>query len=694
MKTFHMLTAALFAATAALAADKPQYGSWGFDMAGMDMKTQPGDDFFRYANGAWLDKAVIPADKPAVTLRLEMTDRTEARLHEIMEAASKKPPADLEGKVGAFYAAFMDEAKVNALGAKPIAPELGMLDRTFVCSGSTCPSEERARDYLAGLMGRNNSDFEGTLFNFNVDVDLKDPSRYAVYLGQGGLGLPDRDYYLQPQFAAQKAKYEAYVATLLRLLGHFHPDPEAKNIVAFETKIAEASWTKVQDRDLVALYNPMTPAELAKLAPGFDWRDFLNEAGLGKVDRVIVAEKSAFPKLATIYAETPAETIAAWQAFHIADNAAPYLSKPFTDAYFDMHDKTLAGQKEQKARWKRAIFSVGGGDFQVGDRFGTFGTMGFGVGQLYSAKYFPPQAKAKIEALVSDLKAAYRARIEKLDWMSDATKKEALKKLDTYTIKVGYPDHPRDYATLEIKQDDLVGDVRRAGALDWAFTRDRYWGPVDRSDWGMTPQTNDAYNGLLRDIVFPAGILQAPVFDPGADPAINYGAVGGIIGHEMTHGFDDEGRKIDADGLLRDWWTKEDAEKFEARAKMLGAQYSSYEPIPGAHVNGDLTMGENIADLGGLTLALDAYHASLHGAPAPVIDGLTGDQRVLLGWAQAWRGKVSDDFVRRQVVSDPHSPRQFRVNGVVRNLDAWYAAFGVKPGEKLYVAPENRVRIW
>jgi putative endopeptidase len=695
MKKICVLTASLFLATVALAADsaKPQYGAWGFDMAGMDMKTQPGDDFFRYANGAWLDKAVIPADKPAVTLRLEMTDRTEARLHEIMEAASKKPPADLEGKVGAFYAAFLDEAKVNALGAKPIQPELGDVDNTFFCNG-TCRTAEQAHDYLAGLMGRNNSDFEGTLFNFNVDVDLKDPNRYAVYIGQGGLGLPDRDYYLQPQFSAQKASYEAYVAKLLHLLNYRDADTGAKDVVAFETKIAEASWTKVQDRDLVALYNPMTPAELEKLAPGFDWQGFLAEAGLGKIDRVVVAEKSAFPKLAAIYASTPATTIRAWQAFHIADNAAPYLSKPFTDAYFDMHDKTLAGQKEQKARWKRAIFSVGGGDFQVGDRFGTFGTMGFGVGQLYSARYFPPEAKAKIEALVADLKAAYRARIEKLDWMSDATKKEALKKLDTYTIKVGYPDHPRDYSKLEIKQDDLVGDVRRAGALDWAFTRDRFWGPVDRGDWGMTPQTNDAYNGLLRDIVFPAGILQAPVFDPAADPAINYGAVGGIIGHEMTHGFDDEGRKIDAGGLLRDWWTKEDAEKFEARAKMLGAQYSSYEPIPGAHVNGDLTMGENIADLGGLTLALDAYHASLHGAPAPVVDGLTGDQRVLLGWAQAWRGKVSDDFVRRQVVSDPHSPRQFRVNGVVRNLDAWYAAFGVKPGDKLYVAPEKRVRIW
>jgi len=337
---------------------------------------------------------------------------------------------------------------------------------------------------------------------------------------------------------------------------------------------------------------------------------------------------------------------------------------------------------------------VGGGDFLAGGGFGSFGTMGFGVGQLYAAKYFPPSAKAKIEALVANLKAAYHARIEKLDWMGPATKKEALKKLDTYNIKVGYPDHPRDYAKLEIADDDLVGDVRRAAAFDWAFYSDRLFGPVDRSDWGMTPQTNDAYNGNLRDIVFPAGILQAPIFDPNADPAVNYGAIGGVIGHEMTHGFDDEGRKIDAEGRLRDWWTKDDAAKFEARAAKLGAQYDGYEPLPGVHVKGKLTMGENIADLGGLTLGLDAYHASLHGKAAPVIDGLTGDQRVFLGWAQAWRGKVTDDFVKRQVVSDPHSPRQFRVNGVVRNIDAWYASFGAKPGEKLYVAPDQRVRIW
>jgi putative endopeptidase len=340
---------------------------------------------------------------------------------------------------------------------------------------------------------------------------------------------------------------------------------------------------------------------------------------------------------------------------------------------------------------------VGGGDFTVADRWGTYGTMGWAVGQLYTDQYFPPEAKAKVQALVHNLMASYRIRLENLDWMSAATKTEAIKKLDTYTIKVGYPDHPRDYSNLRITDDDLVGDVRRAGELDWAFFVDRSRGPVDSNSWDMTPQTNDAYNGSLRDIVFPAGILQPPIFDANADPAINYGAVGGVIGHELTHGFDDQGRKIDASGALRDWWTAEDAAKFTERAAGLGAQYSAFHPLanePGVHVQGDLTMGENIADLGGLTLGLDAYRASLEGKPAPTIDGFTGTQRVFLGWAQAWCGKATDDYVKKQVVSDPHSPRRYRVNGVVRNIDAWYSAFVVKPGDQLYISPQSRVHIW
>ena len=666
-------------------ANAPQYGKWGFDGSGADMKTKPGDDFFRYANGAWLDHVQIPADKAAYSLRLAMTDATEKRLRALIEESAKKTghnPPTIEGKVGAFYKSFMDEGKIEKAGASPLKEKLAEIQSA------------KTRENLAAMMGRQNSDFEGGIFGIFIDVDLKDPSLYSVYLGQSGIGLPDRDYYLKPDFAAQKGKYQAYVAKLLHLVDWPDADKRAGEIVNFETRIAEASWTKAQQRDPIAIYNPMSIAELEALAPNFAWRPFLSQAGLDKIDRLVVAEKSAFPKLASVFAETPIETLQAWQAFNIADHAAPYLSKAFTDALFEMRNKTLSGQAEQQVRWKRGVHAVSGGDYGAGDRYDRFGNLGWAVGQLYTTKYFPPEAKAKIEELVANLKVAMHARIEALDWMGAATKSEALKKLDTYNIKVGYPDQARDYSKVEIRDGDLAGNVRRAANADWTFYVNRLGGPVDRSEWIMTPQTNDAYNGALRDIVFPAGILQPPVFDPNADPAINYGAVGGIIGHELTHGFDDQGRKFDSEGKLHDWWTADDAKTFEARAAILGAQYSKFEPLPGAKVNGELTMGENIADLGGLTLALDAYRASLKGKPAPVLDGLTGDQRVFLGWAQAWRGKLRDDAIRKQVVSDPHSPRQYRVNGVVRNIDAWYDAFGVKPGEKLFVDPKDRVRIW
>lgn len=663
---------------------KAQYGSWGIDLTAMDRSVKPGDDFNRYASGAWLARTQIPADKPMASLRYLMSDLTEARLHELMENAAATVPAQpvtLEQKVGAFYKAFMDEARIDALGAAPITQELSAIRAA------------QNRQDIAELMGRNNRDFYATIFDLGTDVDLKDTSRYAVYASQGGLGLPDRDYYLKPSFAPQKAAYQAYVARLLTLVGWAEPEANAAAVVTFEARIAEASWTRAQQRDVEGTYNPQTETELVALTPGFGWHRFLQGAGLGAVDRLVVAEKSAFPRIAAVYQSTSLDVLKAWQAFTVADNAAFYLSKPFSEARFQFRDKDLSGQPEEPVRWKRAVRAVGGGDC-TGDRVDCFGNIGFGVGQLYTARYFPPASKAKIEALVVNVKAAMRARLERLDWMSPATKAEALKKLDTYQIKVGYPDHPRDYSTLVIRADDLVGDVRRSAEADWRFYTQRLSGPVDRTDWTMTPQTNDAYNGSLRDIVFPAGILQPPEFDPAADPAVNYGAIGGVIGHELTHGFDDEGRKLDAVGQLRDWWTAADAAAFEARAKKLGAQYSSYEPVPGVHINGDLTMGENIADLGGVNVALEAYHRSLNGKAAPVIDGFTGDQRVLLGWAQVWRGKVREDYIRKQVTSDPHSPRAFRVIGPTRNVDIWYEAFGVKPGDAYYLPPDQRVRIW
>jgi putative endopeptidase len=664
--------------------DKPQFGAWGLDISAMDKRVLPGNDFNRYASGAWLARTQIPADKPMASLRYLMSDRIEARLHELMNKAAAtalQEPKDLEGKVGAFYKAFMDEARVNRLGAEPIAAELKAIGAAH------------GRDDIAELMGRNNSDFFATIFTLGTDVDLKNVTRYALYATQAGLGLPDRDYYLQASFSKQKAAYQAYVAELLELIGWPESHPRATAVVDFETKIAAASWSKTEQRNLDKIYNPIKTRDLADLTPGFAWPRYLRGAAVGSVDRVIVAEKSAFVRIGALYQSTPLDVLQAWQAFSVADNAAFYLSKPFSVARSGFRDKILSGQLVEPVRWKRAVHAVSGGDCG-GERVDCFGNLGFGVGQLYTARYFSPAAKAKIEALVANIKGAMRARLERLDWMSPATKVEALKKLDTYQIKVGYPDHPRDYSAVLIRSDDLLGDVRRAGEADWHFYMSRLNGPVDRTDWTMTPQTNDAYNGSLRDIVFPAGILQPPQFDPAADPAINYGAIGAVIGHELTHGFDDEGRKLDSSGQLRDWWTAADAAAFEARAKRLGAQYSRYEPVPGAHINGDLTMGENIADLGGLNVALEAYHRSLKGAPAPVIDGFTGDQRVFLGWAQAWRGKVREDYVRKQVASDEHSPRAFRVIGPTRNIDEWYAAFGVKPGETYYLPADQRVRIW
>lgn len=662
----------------------PVYPPFGLDLAAPDPGVKPGDDFFAATNGTYLKSLTIPADEVSIGKRFEMSQRIEERLQGLLEDAAKAAPPeprDTRGKVGAMYAAFMDEAGIEAAGARPIAPELAAI------------AAAQDRSQIAALMGQQGASLFAAPFAFNIDADLKAPERYAVYLNQSGLLLPDRDYYLNPGFARQREAMQAYSAKLLAALGEADPAGQAAAILAFETALAEASWTKVQQRDLTVQYNPMSPAELAAMAPGFDWYAFLGAAKLSGKSRLIVMTNTAMPGLAAVIARTPLPVLKAWLAFRVADLAAPYLSHEFADAYFELHGKVLSGQTVQKPRWKRGILAVSGGDCGL-DPASCFGTIGWAAGELYTQRYFPPADKAKIEALVGNLKAAFRARIERLDWMGPATRAEALKKLDTYAIKVGYPDHPRDYSGLVIRRDDIVGNVRRAVAAEWAFQLDRSDGPIDRGDWLMTPQTNDAYNGSLRDIVFPAGILQAPMFDAEADPAINYGAIGGVIGHEMTHGFDDQARTIDAAGALRDWWTPEDAAAFKARSAILGAQYAQYEPLPGIHINPDLTMGENLADLGGLSIALDAYRASLGGKPAPVLAGLTGEQRVFLGWAQVWAGKMQPEAIRKLTASDPHSFRKFRVNGVVRNIDAWYAAFGVGPGDALYVPPEKRARIW
>lgn len=671
----------LVIASASSATDAPHFGAWGFDLSAMDRGVRPGDDFNRYASGTWLARTQIPADKAILSLRVQQSDAITAQLRDLLQAAAAHPDlATLEGKAGAFYASFMDQDRIRDLGWRPLEEEIAAIKAA------------RNRAALTRLMGQAQTGFYASIYGLSVDINLKNVSAYAVSVTQGGIGLPDRDYYLDASFSAQKAAYQVYIARLLSLLGWKDPEQNAAAVVDLETRMAKVSWTEAEQRDLIKTYNAMTRKELNVLAPGFGWGAFLDGAGLGSVQRVIVHEKSAIANIAEAYQSTPLNVLKAWQAFTVTDNAGVYLAEPFASARFEFRAHQLFGQPAEEPRWIRAVRAVG--DDCHGERTDCFGNMGFGVGQIYAAKHFPPEAKIKIEALIQNIKAAMRSRLEHLEWMSAGTRAEALRKLDTYQIKVGYPDHPRSYQGLAIQADDLVGNVRRSAAWEWEFQLDRLHGPVDRSDWLMYPQTNDAYNGALRDIVFPAGFLQPPVFDPYADAAVNYGAIGVMIGHELSHGFDDEGRKLDAKGELRDWWDAQDEAQFHARSAKLGQQFSAFEPLPGVHVNGALTMGENIADLGGLNIALDAYHRSLDGKPAALIDGFSGDQRFYLGWAQAWRGKPRDDFIRHQVVSDPHSPRMFRVIGPLRNLDAWYSAFGVSPADKYYLAHDQRVSIW
>ena len=649
----------------------PHYGTWGFDASGMDRSVKPGDDFFRFANGAWADRTQIPSDRTRYGNFDKLSVLSENQVHAILEDAAAGKLSDPDAvKIGAAYKAFMNEALAEKLGAKPIQPALNQIKAV------------KTKAQFTALMGKHNTTAFTSILPIGIGIDAKNPHAYAVHAITGGLGLPDRDYYLQPAFAAQKAKYLAYVQQMLTLAGWPKPAENAKAVVDFESQLAGATWTRIERRDRDKTYNPMNLKELQALTPGFDWNLYLAQTELPKTDRFIVTTNTAFPKFAKIYADTPIETLKAWQAFHVTDEAAPLLSKRFVDASFEFRNKTLAGQPEQQPRWKRAVSFVNR-------------TMGESVGRVYVARYFPPESKAKMDGLVVDIQTALRARIQKLDWMSPETKTKALEKLSKFTVKIGYPVKWRDYAALTIKADDLYGDAERSGAFEYRREVKRLNGPVDKTEWGMTPQTVNAYyNSVNNEIVFPAAILQPPFFDPKADMAINFGGIGGVIGHETSHGFDDQGRKSDGDGVLRDWWTAEDGAKFVAQTKRLGDQYSSFEPLPGAHVQGGLTMGENIGDMGGLSLAVDAYHAYLKGQPSPIIDGFTGDQRIFLGWAQVWREKIRDETLRQRLVTDPHSPAYFRVNGTIRNIDAWYSAYDVKPGDKLYVAPDQRVRIW
>ncbi len=646
-------------------------GGWGFDFAGANFAKKPGDDFFRYANGGWYDHVVIPADRSSIGPSVLLSMTKEARMREILEQAREgsSPSAHADAsKIGAFYAAFMDEARAEALDVQPIAAPIAMIR-----SAST-------RAELVDLMGAGCRSFFNSVFSLEIGLHDPVPARYGVSISQGGLGL-NRDYYVAPSLAQEKTAYLTYMTQLLRIIDWEAPAETAAAILAFETAIARVSWTDTERSDPNKTYNPVTVSALEKSEP-FPWRRLLANADLGHLQHVVVVEKTAVPKIAAIYARTPLRTLKAWQAFHLADTAAPYLSKRFVDANFAFHGKLMTGLAEQSERWKRAVDTIED-------------AMGQAVGRAYVARYFLPETKAQIADLTAELRIALKARIERLDWMSQRTKRKALDKLARVNVKIGYPDKWQDYSGLQVRPDDLVGNIQAALKFDWLMNVKRLHSRVDRNEWDTSPGTVNAfYDDNLNEMILPAGMFQLPLFDPGADPAANYGRMGAVIGHEMSHGFDDRGRKYDGNGRLSNWWRRADARQFKARAAQLVRQFDGYEPLSGVYVKGNLTLGENVADLAGALVALDAYHHSLGNKPAPVIDGLTGDQRFFLSYAQSWREKSTDASIRQQIVSDPHAPDQYRVNGVLRNMDAWYKAFNVKPSDKLYLSPKNRVRIW
>jgi putative endopeptidase len=655
---------------AAHASAKPQLGTWGVDLAGMDKTVNPGDSFYNYVNGTWDKNTQIPADKASWGGFGVLRDLSDTRTRTIIEEAAARhgAPGTTEQKVGDLYASFMD---VNAIEAKGITPLKPFFDQINAINNTTD---------LARFFGEANRVGISTPFGAGIEQDLKDNSRYSVYLGQGGIGLPDRDYYLDDKHAEVRTKYQQHIANMLRLAGITNPEARAQGIFDLEKKIATAHWTRVQSRQIDKLYNPMTPAQMVQEIPGFDFPVFLDAAGLNGQPQMIVANPSALQGAAKLVQSEPIQTWKDYLTFHAISSSAGMLPKAFVDESFAFNGKVLSGVPQLKDRWKRGVDLVGG-------------AMGEAVGQLYVQRYFPPAAKAKADELVQNLIASMDRHLAALQWMAPETKVKARAKLAAFTPKIGYPDKWRDYSSLQIVRGDALGNGLRARAFEYKRNLDKMGKPVDRSEWGMTPQTVNAYaNPLLNEVVFPAAILQPPFFDPNADPAVNYGAIGAVIGHEISHHFDDQGRKFDPKGNLSEWWSPQDVERFQAMTGKVVAQYGAYEPIAGSHVNGELTLGENMADLAGLAIAYDAYKMSLHGKPDKVIGGYTGDQRFFLGFGQVWRNKMREAALLQQLTTDPHSPGQLRPN-VVRNFDAWYKAFNVRDG-KLYLPPEQRIHIW
>jgi putative endopeptidase len=637
---------------------------------------RPQDDFFEYLNGKWLKTVEIPSDKSSWGSFMELRENTLPQLRGIIENVAAKGGAkgSDEQRIGDFYASFMDEARLEQLGVTPLKGELDKI------------AALKDKSELPALLARLGKIGVGVPFDFGIHQDNKDSTKYVADIGQGGLGMPDRDYYLKAddkKLADTKAKYQAHVEKMLAMAGDKNASANAKAIVDFETEIAKVQWTKVELRDPIKAYNKVNLTEMDKLAPGFDWKTWLDAAGLsGKTTYVIVGQPTYLKAFVDVSNKTSLDTWKAYLSLHLIESYGSFLSKNFVDERFDFYGRTLSGVKEQEPRWKRGVGAV--------ER-----SQGESLGKLYVAQYFPAERKARMEELVKNLLAAYKQSIDKLDWMSPATKKEAQAKLAKFTPKIGYPNKWKDYSKLVVSRDDLVGNVMRSRVVEADRELNKLGKPIDRDEWGMTPQTINAYyNPEMNEIVFPAAILQPPFFDANADDAVNYGGIGAVIGHEISHGFDDQGAQYDGDGNLRDWWTAADHKNFKAKTTALVNQYNAFEPLPGYHVNGELTLGENIADNSGLAIAAKAYKISLKGKKAPVIDGMTGEQRLYAGWAQVWRTKMREQQQIVQVKTDPHSPGQYRANGTLRNQPGFYEAFKVKQGDKMYLAPQERVIIW
>ena len=670
-------TAVSTAATASATAGEPSapgkaaIGDFGLDLTAINRAVKPGDDFFGYANGAWYERFTIPADKSSYGPFDRLDELSKERVRGIIEkaAAAHAPAGTPEQQIGDYYAAYMDQAAIEAHGLDPAQGDLQRI------AAARTPAD------IARLFGEPGF---ATLFDVQLPADFKNPDRYCVFISEATLGLPDRDYYLKddPALKELRTKYVAYIAQMLTLGGVPDAAAKARDVMDFETEAAKVQWPVEQRRDVDAIYNPRTKAQLLAYAPGFSWQPFLDAQRLGARQDVVLGELTAIRDLSALFGRTSVATLKDFLTFHYLSSHAPYLPKRFDDARFAFYGQEMRGQPQQRERWKRAVDAV---DDAVGES----------VGRLYVAEYFPPESKAKMQQLVADLEAALSERIDGLEWMTPQTKTRAHEKLAAFTPKIGYPDRWKDYSKLSVRRDDLLGNVRRATEWQWNYQVERLDKPVDRSEWQMTPQEINAYyNPSNNEIVFPAAILQPPFFDPNADAAVNFGAIGAVIGHEMGHGFDDQGRKFGPNGAMRDWWTSEDAQVFTTRTSRLIKQFSDFEALPGLKVNGANTVGENIGDLGGLNVANEAYRISLKGQPAPVLDGLTGEQRFFLAYAQIWREKYREGALREMVMSNEHSPSRFRVNGPLPNIDDWYRAFNVQPGDKLYIKPEDRVRIW